>query len=230
MSLKVANQPVQALVFDVYGTLFDMSSIIPPCADLFGGQCPELCRIWRAKQMEYTHLLNMMGRFEDFWVVTGKALVFACRSLNVSCPPDIREKLLDQYFHLALFPDVLPALQALARYPRAILSNGSPKMLQVALENAGINQYFVQVISTSEVKTYKPNPQVYHWAAQKLALTPGAIGLVSANAWDVIGGKSCGLWVCWVNRAGAPWDDLGFVPDATVTNLTELPDILRPRD
>jgi len=228
MMEQAANPRVKALAFDLYGTLLDLNSLIPPCADLFGNQGQELCRLWRAKQLEYTHLLNLMARFEDYWLVTEKALIFACHRLNLACPPALQDKLLEQFFHLGLFPDVLPALQALPGYTLAVLSSGSPKMLQVALENAGIKKFFGQIISTSEVKSYKPNPLVYQWAAQKLGLKPVEIGLVSANAWDAMGGKSCGFWVCWVNREDLPWDDLGFTPDTAVSRLTDLPDILPP--
>lgn len=218
---------LKALLFDAYGTLFDLDSLIPECNLAFPERGQDLCRLWRAKQLEYTHLLTLMGRFEDYWQVTHKALVFACKSLNLECPPEMRDRLLEGYFHLEIFSDVRPGLAALSRgYPLAILSNGSPKLLKVAVEHNGLQDFFTQIISASEVGSYKPNHQFYRWACQKLGRPPAAIGLVSGNSWDITGAKAFGLWAAWVNRRNVPWDDLGFEPDVTVSSLTELPPIL----
>ena len=200
---------------------------MPHCNAVFPDRGQEICRLWRAKQLEYTHLLSMMGRFEDFWQVTHKALVFACQALKLECAPEQRDRLLEGYFHLNTFADVRPALEVLSRrYPLAILSNGSPKMLKMVVEHNGLQDFFTQIISTGEVRSYKPNLQVYQWATQKLGQEPDRLGLVSANTWDVTGAKAFGLWAGWLNRSGAPWDDLGFEPDATVSSLAELPPIL----
>ncbi len=218
---------LKALMFSAYGTLFDLNSLIRSCNRVFPDRGPEICRLWRAKQLEYTHLLSMMGRFEDFWQVTHKALVFACHTLNLECHPEERDRLLEGYFHLETFGDVRPALEALSRrYPLAVVSNGSAKMIKVAVEHAGLQEFFAQIITSCEIRSYKPNLQVYQWGCQKLGQEPAAVGLVSANTWDVTGAKAFGLWAGWLNRGGAPWDDLGFAPDATLTSLMELPPIL----
>ncbi len=228
MAMALSAEPdLKTLLFNAYGTLFDLNSLVPHCNAVLPGHGPEICRLWRAKQLEYTHLLSMMGRFEDFWQVTSRALVFACHSLNLECPPELRDRLLEGYFEIAAFADAGPALEALSRrYPLAILSNGTPKMLRVAVEYNGLQKYFTQIISAGEVGSYKPNLQVYQWACQKLGLEPGVAGLVSGNTWDVSGAKAFGLWACWVNRNRGPWDDLGFAPDATVASLSELPPLL----
>jgi 2-haloacid dehalogenase len=214
---------LRALLFDAYGTLFDLSSLIPACNAVFPSRGPELCRIWREKQLEYTHLLTMMGRFEDFWQVIHKALVFACQSLQLECPAEQRDRLLESFFHLEAFAEVAPALEALsASYPLGLLSNGSPKMLKVVVERNRLQDFFSQIISASEVGSYKPNLQVYQWACQKVGQDPAVVGLVSGNAWDVTGAKAFGLWACWVNRRRGPWEDLGFSPDATISNLMQL--------
>jgi 2-haloacid dehalogenase len=214
---------LRVLLFDAYGTLFDTSSLIPACNTVFPNHGPEVCRLWRAKQLEYTHLLTMMGRFEDFWQVTHKALVFACQSLQLECRPEQRDRLLESFFRLEAFDDAASALEALsASYPLGILSNGSPKMLKVVVEHSRLQDFFSQIISASEVGSYKPNLQVYQWACQKVGQDPAVVGLVSGNAWDVTGAKAFGLWACWVNRRRDPWEDLGFAPDATVSNLLEL--------
>jgi 2-haloacid dehalogenase len=224
---KMAGTPqIKALAFDIYGTLLDLDSLVPDCETAYPGHGREICQIWRTKQLEYTQLLSLIGKYEDFWIVTGRALMFACKSIGLECTAPIREKLLDRYFSLEPFPDVRPALQALSGYTLAALSNGSPKMLQVGLDHAGLTQFFAQVISTGEVQSYKPTPLVYQWALQKLGLSQEEVALVSANAWDLVGGKSLGLRVYWINRSGRPWDDLGYSPDATLEQLTELPEIL----
>ena len=168
-----------------------------------------------------------MGRFEDYWQVTHKALIFACQTLKLQCDTKQRDRLLESYFRIEAFNDVAPALAALSRrYSLAILSNASPKMLKVAVEFNALQDYFTQIISASEVNIFKPNFRVYQWAAQKLHLEPINVGLVSGNAWDVTGAKAFGLWAAWLNRTGAPWDDLGFEPDATLSSLMELPPLL----
>lgn len=218
---------LKALLINAYGTLFDLNSLVPHCNAVFPDHGQEICRLWRAKQLEYTHLLSMMGRYEDFWQVTHKALVFACQALKLECASEERDRLLEYYFHLDIFPDVRPALEVLSRrYPLAILSNGSAKMIKTAVDHAGLQAFFSQIITSCEVRSYKPNLQVYQWACQKLGQEPDHLGLVSAHTWDVTGARAFGLWAAWVNRTRAPWEDLGFEPNITLTSLTELPALL----
>lgn len=221
------NTGIKALVFDAYGTLFDVHSVIWTCNQIFPDQGPALSQAWRSKQLEYTWLRSLMGRYEDFWQVTESALLFACKTLRLPCPPAARAQLMAAYLHLDPYPEVQKALRALSEYPLAILSNGSPRMLQAAVQSAGLQGILSHVISVDEVKIYKPNPRVYELAAQKLALTETAIGFVSSNAWDVIGANSFGFWTCWVNRSGAPGEELGFTPHATVNTLTDLVDLIK---
>ena len=216
------SSAIQALAFDAYGTLFDVHSVISRCNELFPDKGPALSQLWRAKQLEYTWLRSLMGRYEDFWQVTESALAFACRSLKLDCPPATRERLMDGYLHLDPFPEVRQALQSLARYKLAILSNGSPRMLAAVVENAGLKDVFADVISVDEVKIFKPSPRVYELASRHLNLRQNAIGFISSNFWDIAGAKSFGLWTCWINRAKAPEEELGFRPDAVIGSLTEL--------
>ncbi len=218
---------IQALVFDAYGTLFDVHSVIATCNQHFPDQGPALSKAWRAKQLEYTWLRSLMGRYEDFWQVTEAALVFACKSLNLPCPPATRAELMQAYLHLEPYPDVRPAVKALSNYPLAILSNGSPRMLQAAVESAGLQGMFSHVLSVDELKIYKPSPHVYQLAPQKMGVAATAIGFVSSNSWDVIGAKSFGFWTCWVNRSGAPADELGFPPDARANTLADLVAVIK---
>jgi len=218
---------IQALAFDAYGTLFDVHSVISTCNQAFPDKGPALSQLWRAKQLEYTWLRSLMGRYEDFWEVTESALVFACRSLNLDCPPATRQKLMDSYLHLDPFPEVRRALQSLARYKLAILSNGSPRMLAAVVESTGLKGVFANVISVDEVRIFKPSPRVYELAPRHLKVPQDAIGFISSNFWDIAGAKSFGLWTCWINRSKAPEEELGLRPDAIIGSLAELEGALR---
>jgi len=221
------SQRIKALAFDAYGTLFDVHSVISACNQNFPDQGAALSQRWRAKQLEYTWLRSLMGRYEDFWQVTESALVFACKSLSLSCPPGTRAQLMEAYLRLDPYTEVREALRALSNYPLAILSNGSPRMLHAVVKSAGFEGVFSHVISVDEVKIYKPSPRVYQLASQKMSVPETAIGFVSSNSWDVIGAKAFGFWTCWVNRSAAPGDELGVTPDVTVKTLADLVDVLK---
>jgi 2-haloacid dehalogenase len=224
---KVAmNHKIKALVFDAYGTLFDVHSVVARLEELFPGRGQEVSRIWRTKQLEYTWLLSLMGGYEDFWEVTARSLAFACRALHLDCPPARQAHLLDAYLRLEAFPEVPRALMGLTAYPLAILSNGSPRMLDGVVENAGLKGTFTQVLSVDAVKIYKPSPRVYALASQRLGLEAGAIGFVSANSWDIHGAGAFGFRTVWLNRTDQPGDELGFPPDITVQSLTDLAKLL----
>ncbi len=221
------SQRIKALAFDAYGTLFDVHSVISACNQNFPDQGAALSQRWRAKQLEYTWLRSLMGRYEDFWQVTESALVFACKSLSLSCPPGTRAQLMEAYLRLDPYTEVREALKALSNYPLAILSNGSPRMLHAVVKGAGLEGVFSHVISVDEVKIYKPSPRVYQLASQKMSVSETSIGFVSSNSWDVIGAKAFGFWTCWVNRSAAPGDELGITPDVTVKTLADLVDVLK---
>jgi 2-haloacid dehalogenase len=220
------NPGIQGVAFDAYGTLFDVHSVIALCNRKFPGQGAELSKLWRAKQLEYTWLRGLMGKYEDFWMVTEAALVFACRGLNLACPAETRRELMESYLHLDTFPEVKSALGKLGQYKLTILSNGSPRMLAAAVENAGLKGVFGDVISVDEVKIYKPSPRVYALASHHLAVPDNAIAFVSSNFWDIAGAKSFGFWTCWVNRGKLPEDELGVQPDVTVDALDGLTGVL----
>src|SRR5258708_6096354 len=152
---------IQAIAFDAYGTLFDLHSVTALCDCKFPGQGAELSKLWRAKQLEYAWLRSLTERYEEFWRVTESALAFACNSLSLACPAETRRELMESYLHLDTFPEVRPALDKLAQHRLAILSNGSPKMLDAGVENAGLKGIFADVISADAVKTYKSSPRAY---------------------------------------------------------------------
>jgi 2-haloacid dehalogenase len=220
---------IQAIAFDAYGTLFDVHSVTALCDCKFPGQGAELSKLWRAKQLEYTWLRSLMGRYEDFWSVTESALASACNSLSLACPPETRRELMESYLHLDTFPEVKPALGKVAQYKLAILSNGSPKMLAAAVESAGLKSVFADVISADEVKIYKSSPRVYGLISQHLDVPNSAIAFVSSNFWDIAGAKSYGFWTCWVNRRNLAEDELGVKPDVTVQTLDRLSRVLESK-
>jgi 2-haloacid dehalogenase len=218
---------VKALVFDAYGTLFDVHSVISLCNELFPDQGPALSQLWRAKQLEYTWLLSLMGRYEDFWETTAKALRFGCRALKLPLAADQQARLMEAYLHLETYPEVNQALTALSDHPLAILSNGSPQMLAAAVASANLPGIFTQVISVDEIKIFKPSPRVYQLAVDKLGLAPEAIGFVSSNSFDIIGATAFGFRTFWVNRAANPLDELDLTPTMTINKLTDLVDALK---
>jgi 2-haloacid dehalogenase len=217
---------VQALLFDVYGTLFDVHSVVQQCEQTFPGKGVALSQLWRTKQLEYTWQRSLMQRYEPFHQVTRAALKVACRALALEASPAVLDQLAGAYLHLKPYADTLPALQRLKTLPLAVFSNGSLQMLGPLLANADIEKYMSHVISVDEIRVYKPDPRVYQLACQHLALEARRVALVSSNFWDISGARSCGLQAFWVNRTGAGMDDLGFEPTATFASLHQLADEL----
>jgi 2-haloacid dehalogenase len=211
----------QGLVFDAYGTPFDVHSVVEAARAVTSD--PEgLAALWRQKQLEYTWLRSLMGRYEDFWAVTESALVFACRRLGLQPSAADRQRLMDAYLRLEAFPEARGALARLRDLPCAILSNGAPAMLDAVVSHNDLGEHFRAVISVDEVRTFKPHPAVYALGPARLGLARDAIGFVSSNAWDVAGAKAFGFQVVWVNRQGAPFDELGVTPDLEVRDLGAL--------
>jgi 2-haloacid dehalogenase len=215
----------RALVFDAYGTLFDVHSVIE-AARAVTSQPQVLSTLWRQKQLEYTWLRSLMGRYEDFWVVTGQALRFALRRLGVTAGEAQVEALLNAYLTLDAFPEVPAALRALGSRPLAILSNGSPLMLERAVRSSGLGGVFSHVLSVDAVRVYKPSPLVYELAPRALGVAPGEIVFVSSNAWDVAGAATFGFTTCWCNRSNAPAEELEVAPDYEVDRLDAIPEKL----
>ena len=223
--------PLRALVFDAYGTLFDVHSVAQLCEELWPGQGAALSRLWRAKQLEYTWLRSLMRRYEDFAQITEAALLHACAALGLPIDEQRRRKLLGAYRELATFPEVRDALAALkaSKIRLAILSNGSPAMLRAVVAHAGLDALIRTSISVDPRKIYKPAPTVYRLAVERLGVPKRDIGFVSSNCWDACGAKSFGFRAFWINRTGAPVDALGAAPDHVITGLDELPHLLRAR-
>ena len=210
----------EALVFDAYGTLYDVHSVVRRCETCFPGKGTQLSQLWRAKQLEYTWQRSLMQRYVPFSQVTREALAYSCAALGLDMGQHA-EALMGEYLRLSPFPEVPAALERL-KMKRAILSNGSPDVLDPLVRNSGLR--FDAVLSVDELKVYKPAPQVYELAVRRLKVPKERIGFVSSNCWDALGAKSFGFRVYWINRGGAPLDPLGFRPDAELRSLAELPD------
>jgi 2-haloacid dehalogenase len=213
----------RAFIFDAYGTLFDVHSVVVRAGNI-PGDLQALSVLWRQKQLEYTWLRSLMERYQDFWEVTEAALRSAVEQLKIEASDVQLHRLMQAYLLPPAFPDVTAALDAVKGTPLAILSNGAPKMLDSAVDHNGLKSYFVEIISVDRVKTYKPSPKVYALAPEVLGVPPEEILFVSSNSWDVAGAKSFGYKVCWCNRSQGHMDHLGFSADATVLRLDQIPD------
>jgi 2-haloacid dehalogenase len=212
----------RALVFDAYGTLFDVHSVVQRAGNDIPGNLQALSSLWRQKQLEYTWLRSLMERYQDFWDVTEAALRSAARQLDIEATAVQFDGLMKAYLSPSAFPDARLALEALKGVPLAILSNGSPKMLEAAVHYNAMESYLADVISADRVKTYKPSPRVYALAPEILHLPASEILFVSSNWWDVAGAKAFGYKVCWCNRYDVKADHLGFPADMTVFGLDQI--------
>jgi 2-haloacid dehalogenase len=215
---------LDALVFDAYGTLFDVHSVVSRCESFWPGKGAALSQLWRTKQLEYTWQRSLMQRYVPFSQVTREALAYACEALGLQLTVTQMEALMGEYQMLSPFKDVQGALRRLAEYKTAILTNGSPDMIEPLVKQSGLG--FDAVLSVDAVKIFKPAPQVYELASTQLTVPANRIGFVSSNGWDALGAKSFGFAVYWINRAGAPVDRLGFKPDAVLKSLGDLPEVL----
>ncbi|MFN8511484.1 MAG: haloacid dehalogenase type II [Chloroflexia bacterium] len=217
--------PVAALVFDAYGTLFDVRSVEAACATI-SLDPPAFVAHWRAKQLEYSWQRSLMGRYADFATVTAEALEQTLRRFRTHIDDEIFADLLDAWRTLAPFPEVRAALDALAPRPLAILSNGSPAMLDALLRHTRLTDRFAAVLSIDAAQTYPPDPRAYALATAALDLPAARILFVTANAWDAVGAKTFGFRVAWCNRLTLPFDPHGPAPDLEITTLAELANTL----
>jgi 2-haloacid dehalogenase len=218
---------VQACVFDAYGTLFDFASAAARCPDVPEDRRATLTALWRDKQLQYTWLRTLENRYADFWQVTGDALDFALDSLDLKNPP-LRERLMDLYLGLEPFPEVPAVLAHLreAGFRTAILSNGSPMMLEALVKRSNLEAMFDAVLSADAVRAFKTHPDVYQYALRSLDLEAGAIAFQSSNAWDAHAASDFGMRVVWCNRYGQRRERLPGAPDFEIRTLAELPALL----
>ncbi|HZT27946.1 MAG TPA: haloacid dehalogenase type II [Pseudolabrys sp.] len=209
-------------VFDAYGTLFDVHAAILRCGQA-GPDAERMSEIWRSKQLEYTWTLTLAGHYADFWTLTERALDFALARVP-AVNKDLKQKLMDAYFQLDAFPDARDALQALKGkgHRTGILSNGSPKMLQGAVDAAGIGGNLDAVLSVDVLKMFKPRPEVYRLVTDHYKCKPTDVTFVSSNRWDVMAGTSVGFNSVWVNRSKMPDEYGDFPPRRVLSSLAAL--------
>jgi 2-haloacid dehalogenase len=224
---KTSLSGIKACVFDAYGTLFDFAAAARGCRDVLGDDIDRLTAIWRDKQLQYTWLRTLQGRHADFWQVTGDALDFALETLGID-KPGLRERLMTLYLTLETFPEVPDTLARLRRagLRTAILSNGSPRMLEAAVQGNRLEHLMDVVLSVEEVGVYKTHPNVYRLAVERLDLPASAISFQSSNAWDAYAASAFGMRVVWCNRYGQRPERLPGSPDHEVKTLSELPALL----
>ena len=218
--------PIRAYVFDAYGTLFDVHAAIARHRDTAGPDAGRFSDIWRAKQLEYAWMLSAAGHYVDFWTLTERAVDHAF----ARCPTvdrALRARLLDAYFRLDAFADAREALRALRTTgaKTAILSNGSPRMLEAAVAAAGIGAGLDAVLSVDAIRIYKPQPAVYAMVTSRFNVAPAEVAFVSSNRWDVMGATAFGFRCVWVNRADLPDEYPEFPPVAVVGDLASLPSL-----
>jgi 2-haloacid dehalogenase len=233
---------IRALVFDAYGTLYDVQSVRSLATDLCGDKGEIITQLWRLKQLEYTWLRTLMRSYEDFWSVTLAALEFALASVEIEPTPSLCDQLMSKYLHLDLYPEAEEALASLPDHKLAILSNGSPRMLEALVSSSGIAGRLTEVISVDQVKLYKPEPACYALVEPALRVTKEEVLFISSNGFDVTGAKRYGFQVAWIERAGdlpppknslvgptafyrlvrGRAEKLGYEPDFRLKRLTDL--------
>lgn len=217
---------VRGIVFDLYGTLFDVHSVAAPCDSYHPGRGREMSALWRQKQLEYTWLRSLMGAYVDFEQVTHDALVFASHHLKLPLDQAARSALCREYLKIRPFPEVpaaLARLQGMA-LPLAILSNGSVNSIRSVVAASQLEHRFAHLISADNAQIFKPHDSVYRLAEQQMQRHRSELLFVSSNAWDTSGARHFGYPVCWVNRVGNTFDELGQSPDHVVQGLEQLAD------
>jgi 2-haloacid dehalogenase len=238
---------IKAIVFDAYGTLYDVQSVAAVTEHTFPGYGEIITQLWRIKQLEYSWLRSLMRRYQDFSVITRESLSYTLRCLGLQSDAAAFERIMDKYLHLDLYPDAAAALAGLRGRKLAILSNGSPAMLNALVHNSGLDRVLDATISIDSQKIFKPAPEAYSLIESTLGIRPNEVLFVSSNPWDACGAKAFGLNVAWIERvtpeamaqacaAGdlvAPltmfkalrtqMDELGLEPDYRIHALSELP-------
>jgi len=221
---------VRAVLFDAYGTLFDVHSVALLAEQLFPSHGERLSLLWRDKQIEYTRLVSMGGRegerYRPFWELTRSALQWSAERLQLPLAGPAEDRLMNEYRHLSAFPENREVLAELRRrgVPAGILSNGDPEMLDVAVKSAGFAEHLQHVLSVHPVRRYKTDPAAYALGPAALKLPARDILFVSSNCWDAIGATWYGYTTLWVNRTGAPLDRLGIEPTRTARTLRDVLD------
>lgn len=219
---------IEAVIFDAYGTLFDVYSVASLADEIFPGKGGEIARIWRERQIDYTRIRTLCDQYVDFRKITEDALSFACNSLNLELSADNKNRLMDQYDHLSAFPENLGVLDQLKSQglQLGILSNGTTGMIDGAIQSAEMEGYFDHILTVENIRKYKTVPEVYQLGPDAFCLDVSQILFVSSNCWDACGATWFGYQTLWVNRADMPVEVLGVDPCATGKKLDAVLDYL----
>jgi 2-haloacid dehalogenase len=242
---------IKAVVFDAYGTLYDIQSVAAITDEAYPGFGEIITQIWRLKQLEYTWLRSLMRRYEDFSIITRESLAYTLRCLGLNNEPGVFERIMDKYVHLDLYPDAVEALAAMKDRKLAILSNGSSDMLNSLVGNTGLDRILNATISIDSKRIFKPAPDAYTLIESSLGVTPADVVFVSSNPFDACGAKAFGLRVAWIERVTPEamalacvkndlvppltmfkairmqMDELGLEPDFRIKALADLPQLLK---
>ena len=245
---------IKALVFDAYGTLYDVQSVASVTDEAFPGHGDYITQVWRMKQLEYTWLRSMMGTYEDFWTVTREALAYTLKTIGLKADQSLFDRIAERYNNLEPYPDAKDALGALSKYRLAILSNGSPAMLNALTRNTGLDRLLEVSISVDSKKVFKPHRRAYEPVQERMGLSPEEVIFVSSNGFDVSGAKRFGFHVARIERVTpsalqteiasaatiAPGtmfkamrtqvESIGYGPDSVVSSLRELADLVDKLD
>ena len=219
----------RAIVFDAYGTLYDVQTVADAVEDAFPGRGAYITQVWRLKQLEYSWLRSMMGRYEDFWTVTRDALRYTLATLGIEVADGALDDLSRSYDHLKPYADTLAGLDALKGHRLAILSNGSPAMLGALVRQSGLDHHFEAVLSVDPTRSYKPDPRAYAMVERTLGVPPGEVLFVSCNGFDCVGAKAFGFQVAHIERVPAT-TLAAEVADASRVGPTTMFKALRMRD
>ena len=217
---------IKAIIFDAYGTLFDVNSAAEKCKSKIGDKWESFANYWRKTQLEYTWLRSLMGRHKDFWQITEDSLDKSMQVFNID--KTMKNELLDLYRILSPYPEVKETLEKLKhkKYKLAILSNGTPSLLNELVESNDLQNLFDDIFSIEEVKIYKPSSKVYDMPIKKYKIKKENMAFLSANTWDVSGGGNYGFSSIWVNRNNNIFDNLDYKPKNEISSLNQLLDIL----
>ena len=217
---------IKVIIFDAYGTLFDVNSAAAKTKNKIGEKWEAFANYWRTIQLEYTWLRTLMGRHKDFWQITEDSLDKSMKVFNVN--KLLKNELLDLYKSLSTFPEVNQTLKELKKkqYKLTILSNGTPSLIRNLVKENDLENIFDDLLSVEEVKTYKPHPHVYNIPIKKYGILKNEVAYLSSNTWDISAAGNFGFKTIWVNRNNSIFDNLDFNPPMQIKNLNELINIL----
>ena len=218
---------IKAIIFDAYGTLFDVNSAAEKCKDKIGDKWEGFANFWRTTQLEYTWLRSLMKRHKDFWQITEDSLDKSMKVFNID--HSMKVELLNLYKILSPFEEVPETLRVLKEknFKLAILSNGTPQLLKNLVDSNNLNDLFDDIFSIEEVKIYKPDSKVYNLPIKKYKIEKNEIAFLSSNTWDVSGGGNYGFQSIWVNRNNNVFDNLDYKPNTQIKDLNELVDLVK---